>query len=139
MLGVMAAGRSQSVPAFIAWRRVEPRVGGTLGRGVTACFAAGEVIIDKLPWTPDRTDPGPLFGRVVFGALGGAAIERSEGGSVLRGALLGGGTAAVATFALHRIRRWLTSHTPLPPIAWGVAEDAAIVALGVAAARRRDG
>lgn len=136
MLGVMAAGRTQSVSALVAWRGLEPHVGGTLGRVAATCSAAGEVIGDKLPWIPDRTAPGPLFGRVIFGAAGGALVERHEGGRGLRGALVGGATAAIATLVLHRTRRWLSRHTPLPAIAWGFAEDAAVAALGVAASRR---
>ena len=139
MLGVMAAGRSQSVGALIAWRGLHPLASGNLGRGLTTCSALGEVIGDKLPWIPDRTDPGPLFGRVLFGAAAGAVVERHEGGRGLRGAFLGGIAAGVATFVLHRTRRWLSRHTPLPAIAWGAAEDAAVAALGIAASRRIDG
>ena len=41
--------------------------------------------------------------------------------------------------ARRRTRRWLSRHTPLPAIAWGAAEDAAVAALGIAASRRIDG
>ncbi|MGE3962195.1 MAG: hypothetical protein AB7F65_11000 [Dehalococcoidia bacterium] len=136
ILGVMAAGRSQSVPALIAWGQLDRRAGSNVGRGVATCLVASEVVGDKLPWIPDRTEAGPLAGRVAFGAAGGAAVERFEGGPGWRGALIGGAAAAAGTFAIHRVRRWLSEHTPLPPIAWGIAEDAGVAALGIAAARR---
>lgn len=136
ILGVMSAGRSQSVGAFIAWQGLHPRAASPIGRGVTALAVAGEVIGDKTPWVPDRTNPGPLFGRTVIGAIGGAVLAHHRGTPILPAALAGAGAAAAGTFALHRARRWLGRHTPLPDLAWALVEDAGVAALGVAAARR---
>jgi len=123
------------VPAFIAWQGLDRRAASPLGRGATALAALGEAVGDKTPWVPDRTGPGPLFGRAAFGALGGVAVARFQGSSRLRGALVGGASAAVSTFALHRARRWLGRHTPLPDFAWALVEDGGVALLAVAAGR----
>lgn len=135
LLGVMAGARSQSVLAFVAWRGLDARLANPLGRTATTLAALGEVIGDKTPWVPDRTATGPLAGRIAFGAVGGAAVARAVDAPVLSSALVGGATAGVATFALHRARRWLGQHTPLPDIAVALAEDACVVALALAADR----
>lgn len=136
ILGVMAGGRSQSVTAFIAWQSLDRRAASPLGRGAATLAALGEVIGDKTPLAPDRTEPGPLFGRMMFGAVGGAAVARHQCSSIVPSAIVGAVAAAAATFGFHRLRRWLGRSTPLPDIAWALAEDAGVAALGVAAARR---
>lgn len=136
VLGVMAGARSQSVPAFVAWRGLDRRATSSLGRSATALAVLGEVVGDKTPWTPDRTAPGPLFGRIVFGALGGVAVARYEDSAMLPAAIVTGASAAVSTFVLHRARRWLGRHTPLPDLAWALFEDGCLALLAVAAGRR---
>src|SRR5260370_20696171 len=56
---------------------------------VFTVLAAGEFIGDKLPRTPNRTDPGPLLARLVFGGLVGAIAATSLDGSVVEGVFLG--------------------------------------------------
>ena len=135
LLGVMAGARSQSVFAFVAWQRLDRRVGSRLGRTAATFAALGEAVGDKTPWVPDRTGRGPLFGRVLFGALGGIAVARHEGARALPAAVVGGAAAAVSTFVLHRTRRWLGRHTPLPDLAWALVEDGGVAALAVTAGR----
>src|SRR5262249_52404157 len=59
----------------------------TLPQTATALkvMAAGEVVVDKMPFTPNRTDAAPLIGRVILGGLVGAAISKDkwiQGGAV---------------------------------------------------------
>ncbi len=122
--------------AFVAWRGLDARLASPLGRCGTTLAVLGECLGDKTPWVPDRTAPGPLAGRMVFGAIGGAAVARSEGAPILRSALVGGAAAGLATFGLHRARRWLGRHTPLPDVVIALAEDAGVLALAVLAGRR---
>lgn len=136
ILGVMAGGRSQSVSAFIAWQGLDRRASTPLGRAAATLSLAGETVADKTPLVPPRTRVGSLFGRMVFGAMGGVAAARHRRGSVLPSVLVAGAAAAAATFGLNRARTWLGEHTPLPDFAWAIAEDAGVAALGVAAARR---
>ena len=55
-----------------------------------SAFAIGELIADKLPFIPNRTSPGPLFGRIVLGALCGATLCAAGGYSLAVGSILGG-------------------------------------------------
>jgi len=132
----MAGGRSQSVTAFIAWQGLDRRAASPLGRAAATLAVAGEAVVDKTPLVPPRTQPGPLLGRMMFGAIGGAAVARHQRASIVPSAIIGATAAAAATFGFHRARRWLGQRTPLPDFAWAVAEDAGVAALGVAAARR---
>ena len=50
-----------------------------------SALALGELVADKLPFIPSRTSPGPLFGRVVLGALSGATLCAAAGHSVAVG------------------------------------------------------
>lgn len=98
---------------------------------VAAFAAAGELVADKLPMTPSRIDPGPLSGRIVLGALAGAAICREARRSAIAGALLGGAGAAGGSFGGYHARKALGRATRLPDPLWAVAEDALAVSLGL--------
>lgn len=106
--------------------------GALLGLGLAA---AGELVGDKLPFTPDRIAPGPLGGRLVIGALAGAALYRDAWRPPLTGAALGavaaGGGAAAGFFA----RRGLGRATKIPDPIWAVLEDALAIGLGFLAVR----
>src|SRR4051812_16793135 len=56
---------------------------------VAAALALLELIGDKLPGIPNRTDLGPVVGRVAAGALIGATVARAAGRDRLTGALVG--------------------------------------------------
>ena len=94
-------------------------------------LAAGEVVGDKLPMTPSRIDPGPLFGRLLFGGLSGAVLWVSEGKKARVGALLGAVSAAAGAYTFYHLRKraGMTSGVPDPWI--GLLED--ILAYGVGA------
>lgn len=97
---------------------------------VLALSAAGELVVDKLPFTPSRLDPGPLFGRLLFGGLAGAAISREAGDPPLAGALLGAAGAGLGAFVGYHARRWLGEATGIPDPFWGSVEDVAALAIG---------
>ena len=42
---------------------------------ITAVLAAGELVNDKMPWTPSRKTPPQFIGRVLCGALVGACVS----------------------------------------------------------------
>lgn len=101
-------------------------------RGAAAAFglgAVGEWVGDKLPLTPGRLEPLPLGGRVVFGALAGAASCRAAGASPAVGGALGALGAlggAAAGFALRTI---LAPRLGLPDFPVALLEDG-LAALG---------
>jgi uncharacterized membrane protein len=100
-------------------------------RRILSVAMVGEMIADKLPFAPDRTDPGPLAGRAVFGALAGSVLAELRQESVARGALIGATGAVVGAFAGYHARRLLTRRAHLPDFAIALCEDA----LAIAAAR----
>jgi uncharacterized membrane protein len=68
-------------------------------------LALGEYVGDKLPRTPNRTAPGPLAARIIFGGLGGAICATAIGRPGPEGFLLGAIGALAGAFAGFAIRR----------------------------------
>lgn len=95
----------------------------------------GEMVADKLPFTPSRIEPAPLGGRVAMGALAGGALAASQEESVITGALIGGIGALLGTFAGYHIRRALTSRAKIPDIVVALCEDAVAIAVARDAVR----
>ncbi|CAN5578157.1 hypothetical protein BH10ACI4_BH10ACI4_36470 [soil metagenome] len=103
---------------------------------VFTVLANGEYIGDKLPQTPNRTAPGPLIARLVFGGLVGAIIATSLEGSVVEGVLLGVGGALLGAFGGFLVRRELVQRFGCKDWHIAVAEDVlavgcAVIAMGV--------
>lgn len=112
-MGVVAGLRAMTVPAAVSWAA---RFGlldlhGTwlafLGYAWTpwilTLLALGEYVTDQLPSTPSRTVPVQFGGRLVTGALAGAALATSLGGWT-GGAVAGAVGAAVGTLGGHAAR-----------------------------------
>ncbi len=133
-----AAAQRQGSPAGFAAGQPAPlsllRSRGALV--VTGLAAVGELVGDKLPFVPSRTQPGPLGGRIVIGALAGAAVCRDARLNPVLGALLGGATAAGGSYAGAAYRKAATSATTAPDLVWALLEDATALGLGVTALRR---
>src|SRR4029453_5994819 len=102
---------------------------GALGAVVAA---AGELVADKLPVTPGRTAPGPLFSRLVAGATVGAAVHYDAGHSRSLGAALGLAGAGIGAVGGDRLRDLLADRTGLPQPLLGAGEDLFAVALALA-------
>jgi uncharacterized membrane protein len=92
-------------------------------------LAAGEMIADKFSIMPDRTALMPLLGRCMLGALSGATLFSAHRKQSISGAITGGTTALVSTYASYRLRSTLSEKAHLPnPIA-GLVEDVAVLAI----------
>lgn len=137
-IGVIAGLRSMTAPAVVSWAvhlgwlnlsgsRLAP-MGTTLAAVVLTILALVELVTDKLPFTPNRTAPGPLIGRIVTGALCGAALGEAGGGSLGLGIALGAAGAVAGTFGGYQARRRLVKGAGLPDIVVALAED--LVAIG---------
>jgi uncharacterized membrane protein len=98
---------------------------------VFAVLAAGELVADKLSFTPDRTLPPSLMLRAASGGLCGAAICSAMRESPVAGAILGSAAAVGMAFAGREFRR-LGARQNLPDVAVALLED--VVAIGGAAA-----
>lgn len=95
-----------------------------------AVAAAGEMVADKLPFTPPRTQPFPLAVRMLNGALAGAIVFETEDEPVAVGAVIGAAAAAAGSFGGYGLRMLLERGMP-GPIA-GVAGDIQAVSLSMA-------
>jgi uncharacterized membrane protein len=115
LIGCVCGLRSMTAPAVIAWGTQLGWLhldGGLLAFFankisvvIFSLFAAGELIADKLPFIPSRTQLGPLGVRIVFGATCGAALCISSAVSPVAGAMLGGVGGVGGAFAGFHYRR----------------------------------
>ena len=129
-----------TAPAAVSWaaRKGWLRVKGTplafLAHPATAyiftALAIGELVADKLPGTPSRKAAGPFAGRLITGALSGAAIGASE--NALAEGLVAGALGAVAgTLGGYEGRMRTVQATGGKDLPIAVAED--LIAIGSAA------
>ena len=138
LIGCICGLRSMTAPAVVAW-------GAHLGwlhlqdshlaffankisLVVFSLFAIGELIADKLPFIPPRTQAGPLGVRILFGAMCGAALCISGAASPLLGAILGGLGGVAGAFAGYHYRRSLSGKAP--DLMLALLEDAVAVGGG---------
>ncbi len=103
----------------------DPKV--TIGLAVAA---AGEMVADKLPITPPRTQPFPLAFRVINGALAGAIVCEAEDEPLAIGALVGAAAAAAGSFGGYGLRMLL--ERAMPSSIAGIAGDIQAVSLSMA-------
>jgi uncharacterized membrane protein len=137
-LGVVAGLRSMTPPAVVAWAAHF----GWLGLGDTPlAFLAspvarylllaamlGELVADKLPFTPSRTQPGSFAWRILSGGLAGAALAAGAGHGLVSGAVAGCLGAVAGTLGGYRARTGLVQSLQVPDYAVALAED--VVAVG---------
>jgi uncharacterized membrane protein len=90
---------------------------------VFTLFALGEFVSDTLPRTPNRTAPGPLIARLIFGGLAGSIAATALRGPALEGIVLGVLGAALGTFAGFMIRRDLVKRFGGRDLPVAIAED----------------
>lgn len=103
-------------------------LGSPVARWVLLVAMLGELVADKLPFTPSRTTPGPFFARVASGALAGAALAAGAGGPLALGAVAGGVGGVAGTLAGYRVRTGLVRALGTPDYVVAIAED--VVAVG---------
>ena len=108
LLGMMTGARTMTPMAVLCWFAYFGSDGGHLplagtwafwaGKLVTAIIftvlAVGELIGDKLPKTPNRTSPGALIARLVFGGLVGGIAATGVQGSLPEGVSSGSSRCA---------------------------------------------
>ncbi|MFD0750245.1 DUF4126 family protein [Mucilaginibacter calamicampi] len=97
---------------------------------VLKVMALGEFLVDKLPFTPNRTRPVSVAVRCLSGALAGAGIYSDAGRKPLTGAVLGCLVAGASTYASFYLRKGL-SRTGAGNFISGVIEDAFVVSAGI--------
>jgi uncharacterized membrane protein len=140
ILGVVAGLRSQFPAAALAATGLGPDggpfalLGSTGGRRGAFLAAAGEIVVDKLPVTPDRVELRGLLARVASGAIAGAVLATGTGARGRRAVLpvlAGAGGAYLGSRGGFSARKAVVAATRLPDPLVAVAED--VVAIGLAA------
>src|SRR6201987_4030051 len=137
-IGVIAGLRSLTAPAVVSWA---VRLGWLDLSGSWLSFlgsrtaiiilsplALAELVADKLPKTPNRTDLGPLVFRAITGGFSSIAICTSAHQSLVIGTILGVFGSTAGAFAGYEIRHRLVEAFGLPDFGVAVAED--LVAVG---------
>jgi uncharacterized membrane protein len=137
-LGLIAGLRSMTPPAVVAWASWAgwlhldgtpfAFLGSALMRYILALGMVGELIADKLPFTPSRTAAGPFIARIVTGCLSGAAYAAGAGGSAVLGGALGAAGAVAGTLGGYRARTGLVRRLRVPDYVIALLED--LVAVG---------
>ncbi len=96
-----------------------------------AALALGELVADKLPFIPNRTDGPSLTVRFISGALAGASVAKARKSSWLAGALVGGATAVGAAYAAFELRKKIGTIGHVPDGVVALAEDGLVAGLGM--------
>jgi uncharacterized membrane protein len=104
-------------------------------RRMLTVAAVGELIADKLPSTPDRTDVPSLSARALSGAFAAAAFASSRREPALPSAMLGATAALGSAHALMRLRKAAGRRPRVPDPFVGLAEDCVAFGLGMAVMR----
>jgi uncharacterized membrane protein len=143
LLGVVTGMRSMTAMAVLCWfaYRGDLSLDGTWASWaaklvtaiVFAVFALGELVADKLPKTPNRTAPGPLIIRVIFGALVGSIVAAGLNGSEFEGAILGVIGALIGAFGGFLIRREIVLWLGCKDFPVALAEDVSAIVFAVLA------
>ena len=138
-LGVVAGMRSQLPLALLCLaarqrNQDHPNLPRVLASPKVTAFllasAAGELVVDKLPFTPSRLMPGSLVVRAGVGSLAGALLARQSGRQPVIGAALGAAGALAGSYAGHDVRAGLAAATGAPDPLLAVLEDVTAVAIG---------
>jgi uncharacterized membrane protein len=140
VMGAVAGIRAMSAPAVVSQLSdsgLIPEEGSPMAwlhhPGVSKALqvvATGELIADKLPFIPARTQAGPLAARAITGGISGAAVFTAAKRRWWIGALIGAGAAIGASFGAAKLRKWITEEFKIPNNVVGVVEDAVVVGAG---------
>lgn len=102
---------------------------------VLTVLSVSEVIMDKLPTTPNRTNAGGVIFRGLSGALAGASIYKASGNNVLKGTIIGTVSAVAACYLSFYLRKSIVKNTSIIDPVIGALEDALVIGAGVGLAQ----
>lgn len=139
-IGAVGGLRSLTAPAVVAWAACRHWIklsnthlhflGSTAAVVIFTLLAVLELVADKLPSAPSRTQPPGLIARLVLGALCGAAITLAGAQSIAAGAVLGAAGGVAGAFGGYQVRTRLVKALKVPDFVIAIMEDA--VAIGAA-------
>lgn len=138
-IGLVAGLRSMLAPAVVSWAGYLGWLqlgesglhfmASPISVAVFSVLALGELIADKLPFIPRRTEPGPLVVRLLTGGLSGACLGWSATQSYTTGAAAGAIGAIIGAFAGYHLRRRLTTRAGIKDFFVALPEDLLALAL----------
>jgi uncharacterized membrane protein len=138
-IGFVAGLRSMTAPAAVSWAAFYgwlnlqgtplEFMGSWVAVAIFTVAALAEYVADKLPRTPNRTNPGPLIVRMLLGGLSGAAICVASGNSLAAGAVFGGLGAVLGAYAGYHARRRLVAGLGAKDFVVAVSEDLVAILL----------
>jgi uncharacterized membrane protein len=141
LLGFVDGLRSLTAPAIVCWAA---HLGWLHFAGTKFAFidhrftlmaftllAIIELVVDKLPNTPERTAPVGLLARIVLGGASGLALAIGAGISVSLAGVIASIGAIAGAFAGYHIRRAVVFKAHLPDLVAAIAEDAVTIAGGL--------
>jgi uncharacterized membrane protein len=138
LIGVVTGLRSLTGPAVTSWAAHLGWLSliGTPMRFMSSIITAviftllavGELVTDKLPSTPARTEPLGLGARIGMGALCGVTVALAGGESIALGIVLGAAGGIAGTYGGYQVRTRLVKALGVPDVVIAVLED--IVAIG---------
>jgi len=114
-------------------KRLPRLLSGPVARRGWAVAAAAELVADKLPNAPPRTQPAGLALRVALGALAGGLAAAQLKGNVLVASALGAAAATAASFGFMKLR--MAAAQKAPALVAALGEDALAATIGFAGAR----
>lgn len=122
-IGVVAGMRSMTAPA-IARAKTKDNISAVLTLAML-----GEMLVDKLPFTPSRTSIAPLVVRAISGGISGAIVTQEREDVDRRIAIGLGVLGAVAgSFLCERIRA--SAAEKIPDTVVALIEDLVAFTLG---------
>lgn len=100
---------------------------------VLGLLAAGELVGDKLSFTPNRTDASGLITRIISGAVVGGFVCARRKMSVPAGVAIGAVSSVAAAYAGQNIRQAIAEKSGIHSAVLGAVEDAIAIGIGVSA------
>jgi uncharacterized membrane protein len=137
LIGLLAGLRSLTAPAttawatYLGWLRLQgplALIGSISSVAIFTLLAIVELVIDKLPQTPNRTSPLGLIARIVMGGLTGACVAAGGGRVIFLGAILGATGGVVGCFGGFRARTGLVKALGTRDFYVAVIEDLVAIA-----------
>jgi uncharacterized membrane protein len=128
-IGALSGSRTMLGPAVVAQSALP-----LPARTMVSLLAAGELVADKSPAIPARTDALPLAGRLVLGAAAAAGYAKRKR---LQAAAIGAAGALASAYACFHLRRFATNRLRIPNAVAGMVEDAAALGAGAMLMRAR--
>jgi uncharacterized membrane protein len=89
--------------------------------------AAGEIVVDKTPMVPPRTDIPALFGRIGMAKICAIVIAEQRKEDIFLPTVIAATTALASTYSAYHIRRFIGQILRVPDFITAIAEDAAVV------------